>query len=63
VDNDGYLTRKGDIITSADGEKIDGFEDIVEMLKEKQPGELLELSISRNGQTINKTITMESTPK
>ena len=63
VDNEGYLTRKGDIITSADGEKIDGSEDIVEILKEKQPGDLLELSINRNGQLINKTIAMESIPK
>jgi S1-C subfamily serine protease len=63
VDNEGYLTRKGDIITSAEGEKIGGFEDIVEIMKEKQPGDLLELSINRNGQIVNKTITMESMPK
>jgi hypothetical protein len=62
VDADGYLIQKGDIITSVDGEEIEGFEDILDIMKEKQSGDLLELSINRNGNLINKTITLEPIP-
>ncbi|MFL6376020.1 MAG: PDZ domain-containing protein [Nitrososphaeraceae archaeon] len=53
VDESGYLIRRGDVITSVDGHKVNGVEDMVEQMKKKHLGDLLSLIVSRNGQILN----------
>ncbi|MFL6346297.1 MAG: PDZ domain-containing protein [Nitrososphaeraceae archaeon] len=53
VDESGYLIRRGDVITSVDGHKVNGAEDMVKQMKKKHLGDLLSLIVSRNGQILN----------
>ncbi|MFL6318209.1 MAG: PDZ domain-containing protein [Nitrososphaeraceae archaeon] len=53
VDESGYLIRRGDVITSVDGHKVNGVEDMVKQMKKKHLGDLLSLIVSRNGQILN----------
>ena len=53
VDKSGYLVRRGDVITSVDGHKVDGAVDIAKQIKKKHLGDLLSLLVNRNGQILN----------
>jgi hypothetical protein len=53
VDESGYLIKRGDVITSVDGHKVNGVEDMVKQMKKKHLGDLLSLVVSRNGQILN----------
>jgi PDZ domain len=53
VDESGYLIRRGDVIISADGHKVNGVEDVVKQMKKKHMGDLLSLVVNRNGQILN----------
>jgi hypothetical protein len=53
VDKSGYLIRKGDVIISVDGHKVNGAVDIVKQMKKKHLGDLLSLVVNRNGQILN----------
>ena len=53
VDKSGYLMRRGDVITSVDGHKVDGAVDIAKQIKKKHLGDLLSIVINRNGRTLN----------
>jgi PDZ domain len=53
VDENGYLIRRGDLIISVDGHKVDGAEDIAKQMKKKHLGDLLSLVVNRNGQILN----------
>lgn len=53
VDKSGYLIRRGDVIISADGHKVNGAVDIVKQMKKKHLGDLLSLVVNRNGQILN----------
>jgi hypothetical protein len=53
VDQNGYLIRKGDVIISVDGHKINGAKDILRQMKKKQLGDMLTLTIYTNGQIMN----------
>jgi hypothetical protein len=53
VDKSGYLIRRGDVIITVDGHKINGAIDIISQMKKKHPGDLLNLVVSRNGQILN----------
>jgi PDZ domain len=53
VDESGYLIRRGDVITSVDGHKVNGAEDMVTQMKKKHQGDLLSLVVNRNGQILN----------
>ncbi|MFL6379380.1 MAG: S1C family serine protease [Nitrososphaeraceae archaeon] len=53
VDENGYLIRRGDLIISVDGHKVDGAEDIAKQMKTKHLGDLLSLVVNRNGQILN----------
>jgi predicted metalloprotease with PDZ domain len=53
VDESGYLVRRGDVIISVDGHKINGAEDMVKQMKKKHVGDLLSLVVNRNGQILN----------
>jgi hypothetical protein len=53
VDKNGYLIRRGDVIISIDGHKVNGVEDMVKQMKKKHLGDLISLVVSRNGQILN----------
>jgi len=53
VDKSGYLIRRGDVIISVDGHKVNGALDIVKQMKTKHLGDLLSLVVNRNGQILN----------
>ena len=53
VDKNGYLIRRGDLIISVDGHKVNGAEDIAKQMKKKHLGDLLALVVNRNGQILN----------
>jgi hypothetical protein len=49
VDQSGNLIRKGDVILSVDGHKINGAKDILKQMKKKQLGDILTLTVYANG--------------
>ena len=53
VDKSGYLIRRGDVIISVDGHKVNGAVDIVKQMKKKHLGDLLNLVVDRNAQILN----------
>jgi hypothetical protein len=53
IDKGGYLIRRGDVIIAVDGHKVDGAMDIIKQLKNKHPGDLLNLVVNRNNQILN----------
>ena len=53
VDKNGYLIRRGDVIISIDGHKVNGVEDMVKQMKKKHLGDLISLVVNRNGQILN----------
>jgi C-terminal processing protease CtpA/Prc len=53
VDKSGYLIRRGDVIISVDGHKVNEAVDIVKQMKKKHLGDLLNLVVDRNGQILN----------
>jgi len=52
----------GDIITEVDGKKVAGMDEIVEIVNEAQPGDELELTILRDGETKKATVTLGERP-
>jgi S1-C subfamily serine protease len=52
----------GDIITEVNGKKINGMEEIVELVNEDNPGDEVELTILRGGQTKHATVTLGKRP-
>lgn len=63
VDNNGYLIRKGDVITSMDGKKIDQITDITKHMEKKKPGETLTLTVNRNGAIFDTSTILQAFPK
>ena len=53
VDKSGYLIRRGDVIISVDGHKVNEALDIVKQMKKKHLGEVVSLVVNRNGQILN----------
>ena len=53
VDKSGYLIRRGDVIISVDGHKVNEALDIVKQMKKKHLGDLVSLVVNRNGQILN----------
>ncbi|MCA9113509.1 MAG: PDZ domain-containing protein [Planctomycetaceae bacterium] len=51
--------QPGDVITSFDGEKIAGFEDLIESIKSHSPGDAVEVIIERNLQPVTLTVTLD----
>ena len=60
VDSNGYLTRKGDIIVSADGKEIEKPSDLTKQVEAKKPGDLLTLGINTKGSVIFKEVRLGS---
>jgi len=52
----------GDIITAVDGRKVTEMEEIVEIVNEAEPGDELELTILRDGETKKATVTLGERP-
>ncbi len=52
----------GDIITEVDGKKVAGMDEIVEIVNEGEPGDELELTILRDGETKEATVTLGERP-
>ena len=52
----------GDVITEVDGEPVSGMEDIVAAVNRKQPGERLELQVTRDGQSRAVTVQLADRP-
>jgi S1-C subfamily serine protease len=52
----------GDIITEINGKKIAGMEELIEVVNKAKPGETLELTVLRGGQTKTATVTLGTRP-
>ena len=52
----------GDIITEANGKKIAGMDEIIEIVNAAKPGDSLELKILRDGKTKEATVTLGDRP-
>jgi S1-C subfamily serine protease len=52
----------GDIITRMNGEKVAGMDSLVEVINEAEPGDELELTILRDGETKTVTVTLGDRP-
>src|ERR1700761_6502849 len=52
----------GDIITEADGKKINNMEQIIELVTEKKPGDKVELKYLREGKEKTATVTLGTRP-
>lgn len=60
---DGAQVRLGgDIVTKVDGRKVVGMDEIVEIVNEAEPGDELELTIVRGGETKTATVTLGDRP-
>jgi S1-C subfamily serine protease len=57
------LPTGGDIITELDGEPIDGMEQIISEVNSRQPGEELHLTVVRDGETREVTVTLGDRPE
>jgi S1-C subfamily serine protease len=56
------ITLGGDIITEAEGKKIDGMEEIIELVNEKKPGDEVTLKLLRDGKEKTATVTLGTRP-
>jgi PDZ domain len=63
VDDNGCLIRKGDVIISVDGNKIDTFTDIAKQIEKKKAGDVLDVTVNRNGAIFHKSIMLELPPR
>ena len=63
VDDNDYLIRKGDVIISIDGNKVDKFTDIIKQMEKKKAGDLLDVTVNRNGAIFHKSIMLELPPR
>lgn len=52
-----------DVITEADGTKIESSRQLSEIISAKQPGDAVVLKVFRNGQTTEKTLNVEELPR
>jgi S1-C subfamily serine protease len=52
----------GDIITEIDGKKITSMNDVIEVVNSKKPGEEVEVTVLRDGQTKTATVTLGDRP-
>jgi S1-C subfamily serine protease len=52
----------GDIITEVNGKKIAGMEGLIEVINQDQPGDTIELTILRDGQTKHANVTLGKRP-
>ncbi len=53
----------GDVVTAVDGEEIGGMDDLVALVNTKQPGDSIELTVDRDGETQQLTIVLAERPE
>jgi S1-C subfamily serine protease len=53
----------GDIITEAEGEKLESMEELIELIQDSEPGDELELKILRDGDEKTADVTLGTQPK
>ena len=63
VDNTGQPTSEGDIITGVDGMDVPSIEDLVAYLNRKRPGDVIMLSVVRDGEALDITVTLGEWPE
>jgi S1-C subfamily serine protease len=56
------ISANGDVITAVDGKAITGMDDLVAIVNTKQPGDQLELTVDRDGETMQITIDLAERP-
>ncbi len=56
------LKLGGDIVTEIDGEPIASMEDLIDVVDAKRPGDEIELTVLRGGETRQVTVTLEDRP-
>jgi putative serine protease PepD len=54
--------RSGDVVTAIDGTKIEGSNDLVAAIATHKPGETVQVTVRRNGQTETKSVTLGTQP-
>lgn len=62
VNAEGYLTVIGDVIISLDHHKVQRTKDIVSYIKEKSIGDIVKVTVNRNGHIIDLPVTLQSRP-
>jgi len=55
--------RRGDVITGIDGTEVGGWDDIEVIMKDKKPGDEIELTIRRDSSEIKKKLTLAAPPQ
>ncbi len=55
--------KRGDVITAVDGTAADDMRALLEALKDKKPGDMVTLSISRDGAAQDVAVTLEARPE
>jgi S1-C subfamily serine protease len=54
--------QRGDIIISIDGKELKESSDLLQLIRDKTPGEKIQVKLDRNGQTLDLTVTLEERP-
>ncbi|HEX4719049.1 MAG TPA: trypsin-like peptidase domain-containing protein [Thermoleophilaceae bacterium] len=54
--------KTGDVVTAIDGRKMNGTSDLVAVVAAHKPGDMLTLTVNRNGKTIQLTVTLRVQP-
>jgi hypothetical protein len=63
-DEQDYLLTRGDVIFSIDGKDVKNMDDLIDVLKDKQIGDIVSIDLNRNGKTItNLIVKLEGLPK
>jgi membrane-associated protease RseP (regulator of RpoE activity) len=44
--------RPGDVVTTFDGDEVEGADDLITAVRSRQPGEVVQLGLERNGQPL-----------
>lgn len=55
--------RRGDVIVAIDDARVDGWDDLKEILKSKKPGDEIELEVRRRDDTFKRKLTLAAPPK
>ena len=56
------ITAGGDVIISVDGEDVSGMDDVIAAVNDKQPGDEVELTLSRKGSERDVTVDLGDRP-
>jgi len=54
--------QQGDILISIDGKELEESSDLIQAIRDKRPGDSVQVSLDRDGQTMELTVTLEERP-